>query len=315
MRWLLYPFWSSDERRLRAGLRLGLHTALVLAGVIALGWLHHLIGRDIESRPMHAVLYVLGSVALTGSVVFGAKVLDRRPLADVGLALGRGFGLDLLFGAVLGAALMGGIVLAEVALDAASYGPPAPSVGAPRVVWILTTGVLWVTVAINEELVFRGYHLINLAEGIGFGPLRAERALAVALLLSSAVFGLAHALNPNATLIGVVNITGAGVLLASGYVTTGRLAIPIGVHFGWNAFQNLYDMPVSGTSTYRYAAITSRVVEGPQWLTGGDFGPEAGLTGATAIALGTLVTLLWVRLRRGRLRLAPPLLRDRPPSG
>ena len=69
----------------------------------------------------------------------------------------------------------------------------------------------------------------------------------LACAVSSSFFGLAHAANPNASAISTVNVAVAGIMLGTGYILTGRLAVSVGLHSSWNLFQNnVFGFPVSG---------------------------------------------------------------------
>jgi hypothetical protein len=84
-------------------------------------------------------------------------------------------------------------------------------------------------------------------------------------------------------------------------VLTGRLGLPIGLHITWNLFQgNVFGFPVSGTNSG--ATIISTTLTGPEWFTGGEFGPEAGILGLLAMVVGCLMILLWIS-RRSKLAL------------
>ena len=69
-----------------------------------------------------------------------------------------------------------------------------------------------------------------------------------ALALTSALFGLGHILNPNASAFSSFAIAvEAGVLLGGAYMLTRSLWAPIGLHAAWNFTQGyIYDVPVSG---------------------------------------------------------------------
>jgi membrane protease YdiL (CAAX protease family) len=241
--------------------------------------------------------------AFVGSIWVASLLLDRRPLADFGLRLNAAWWRDLGFGLLLGAVLMLVIFLVELALG-----------------WITVTDTFYVAdgggfglaisasvvhflgVGIYEEMFSRGYHMTNLAQGMRklLGP---RGGLIAGWVLSSAIFGVLHAANPNATLLSTMNIVVAGMFLGFGYLLNGRLGIPIGVHITWNFFQgNVFGFPVSGSPAN---AVTFIAVEqgGSDLLTGGAFGPEGGLIGLAAIALGAALTAMWVRQRGGPLRL------------
>ena len=218
------------------------------------------------------------------------RFLDRRPLRDLGLRTGRGWCSDLLFGVALGGTLMGAIALIAwvggwlqpqgYAWQTMSWGQLLPQLTA--------SFVLYLAVGISEELAIRGYVMHNLADGL---------SMPWAVFISSALFGLLHMGNPNASWVSTFNIAVAGVLMAAGVLVTGSLWMSIGLHFGWNFFQGtIFGFPVSGTGGFH---LIRHTVVGPEWLTGGPFGPEAGLTGLAAMILGTALIWLFGRARSG----------------
>ena len=64
--------------------------------------------------------------------------------------------------------------------------------------------------------------------------------------------------------------------------------------------------PVSGWGTVG-ATFLSVEQSGPPLFTGGSFGPEAGILTIAASIVGVLVTMLWVRVRTGRVTLQTSL--------
>jgi hypothetical protein len=163
---------------------------------------------------------------------------------------------------------------------------------------------LFLAVGIGEECVLRGYLLSNLAQGLNGTPVGSQAAIWVAWAVSSAIFGLLHQANPNATLWSSTCLAVAGLMLGLGYVLTGELAISIGLHISWNLFLGtLLGFPVSGI-TFPGGTLIAVTQGGPTLWTGGRFGPEAGLVGLAAYAAGCLAILAWVKRSRGGVRLS-----------
>ena len=136
--------------------------------------------------------------------------------------------------------------------------------------------------ALVEELVFRGFPLWQATYSMG-------GARWPAILLLSGAFGAAHLWNDHATALGIVNIMLAGIWLSLAFLSAGGMALAWGVHFGWNFGLALLDTPVSGLALglplVAYHAGTH------PWLDGGTFGPEGGVMGTVAVALG--IAVVW----------------------
>src|SRR5829696_7991972 len=94
-------FWNGDQARLRAGWRLLVYSALWFTlGYVAI-YLRNtvLAGRlpEVYRTPLLAAIFTLLVVVfLTGMV--GSRLLDRRPFADYGFHLSKGWWLDLASG-------------------------------------------------------------------------------------------------------------------------------------------------------------------------------------------------------------------------
>jgi membrane protease YdiL (CAAX protease family) len=248
---------------------------------------------------------VAGLVGAMLSVWVAGRFLDRRSFSDFGFHLGAGWWLDLLFGMFLGGLLMSTIFFVELGLGWVEVVGAFETFGTG--VSILLPIVMCLCVGIYEETVFRGYQLKNGAEGLNYPALGPRGAVLVAWVLTSVFFGLLHANNPNATLLSTLNIVLAGLMLGFGYVTSGELAIPIGLHIAWNFFQGaVYGFPVSGFGPFGATFLATRQ-KGPDLWTGGPFGPEAGLLAPVVMLLGILLIALWTRLRTGKVSIHSPL--------
>jgi uncharacterized protein len=275
-------------------------------GRISSGGLDTLAVPDSPALPL--VSSVAGLVVAILTVWLAGRFLDRRPFSAFGFHLGAGWWLDLFFGMVLGALLMTAVFLIELGLGWVEVtGSFEAQGGAPFVISMLFPVVTFLCVGISEETVFRGYQLKNAAEGLNYASLGPRGAILLAWVLSSVFFAVLHADNPNATPVSTLNIALAGLMLGFGYVLTGELAIPIGLHITWNFFQGaVYGFPVSGFGSFG-ATLLSTEQGGPTLWTGGTFGPEGGLLIPAVMLLGMSLVALWTRLRTGKVSLHTPI--------
>jgi membrane protease YdiL (CAAX protease family) len=269
-----------------------------------------------------ALLFISSLASLLStflSVWLAGRFLDRRPFADFGFHLCGRWWLDFLFGTVLGALLMTGVFVVELGLGWVTITGTFEAVepGTPFALGVLLPIGIFLCVGVYEETLSRGYQLRNAAEGLNHPALGPRLAVLLAWVLSSIFFGALHLANPNASAVSTFNIVIAGLMLGFGYVLTGELAIPIGLHITWNFFQGaVFGFPVSGLKPVG-ATFSSVEQGGPVLWTGGSFGPEAGLLGPAAMILGGSLMALWVRLRSGKVAIHTPIAEgsDRPAGG
>jgi hypothetical protein len=204
--------------------------------------------------------------------------LEDRPLGSVGLRLDRRWGREFLLGALAGTGLMGLMALAGF-LGGGFHLVRTPQAGLGQ---LLGGAWLFLAVAFSEELLFRGYLFQRLERGMGPWPTQALIALA---------FAGVHWGNPGMTgatrVWASLDIAIAAVLLGLCYLKTRSLAMPIGLHLGWNWTQGMLlgfgvsGLPSAGwwTPVFHHRAV---------WLTGGSFGLEASLPCAIVAAAACL---------------------------
>lgn len=308
---MVNPFWNSAERRVRALWRILLQFALLLA----VGFILDLLIPGAFDQPLTSTIALL--VVITLATWVAARLIDRRKFRDLGLYLTPGWWMDFGFGLALGVLLMGCVFLIEYALGWAVVSGTFVALSPSQTFLpaFLSALLVFVCVGFYEELLSRGYHLTNMAEGLNLRRLGPRTAILLALLISSSIFGLGHATNPNASAISTINIILAGFLLGLPYVLTGRLAASIGLHITWNFAQGvLFGFPVSGSESIIAAQVIATDQVGPPLWTGGAFGPEAGLMGILAMLLGAALIVLYTRSRYGQAAVytslaIPPLSR------
>ena len=279
-------FLSPDEPRLRAGWRLLLHTLLMLVFGTVIGAIALALGiLDLDSIWGQ----VLNFLIITGSVYVARRWLDKRSFESLGLKLDRHTLIDLLTGIGITFVQMGFIYVVMLSLGWLTFEGFAWEFDPVNVVvmGVLSFFVVFIFVGWNEELLSRGYHLQTIASGLN---------LFWGVVISSAVFGLLHLGNPNATWVSAAGIFFAGVYLAYGYIRTRQLWLPIGLHIGWNFFEGVvFGFPVSGLDIY---ALTRITVHGPELWTGGAFGPEAGLIVLPSLIVGAILIYLYTLKRK-----------------
>lgn len=210
--------------------------------------------------------------------------IEGVPIRSVGFRFNRVWLRQCLVGCVLGALVMVGTALVLWGMGGVHW------LWSPRVFLSgLPMGLpAFVLVAIHEELVFRGYAFQRLGSDLGRWP---------ALAIMSVLFLLAHWGNPGMSgsmrLIASLNIGLAGFLLGFSVLRTGSLAMPIGLHFGWNWTQgSLLGFNVSGTGL-AHGIWTPALAVKPAWVTGGGFGLEGSLLCAPICLAAILVLAFW----------------------
>jgi uncharacterized protein len=237
--------------------------------------------------PVKSVQHIV-ALAIAGFAVYRAYAtfVEQRSVSELARpGMGRELGIGLLAGAGLYATC-------ELILMALGYyrvtGLNAASFMVPAIAMALSSGVF-------EELLFRGVLYRSVETWFGSW---------VALVVSSLVFGLTHLINPEATLMGALFIAvEAGILLAGAYMLTRRLWLGIGFHVAWNYTQSaIFSSIVSGNEAAQ--GLIRSTVNGPDLLTGGNFGVESSVL-SLVLCTSTGIVMVVMAVKRGKI--VPPI--------
>jgi membrane protease YdiL (CAAX protease family) len=278
----------AEGRRLRAPWRLALFL-LVLLACAPLGRVAYAVIEPLTNAarlPAEAAFWWSALCVLALAHLVALKWIDRAPWSAVWL--GRDAARPALFawGTLLGMLAIGlpsALLLASGWLTVVT-GAPGSSLRAAAVV-----AAILVPAAMAEELLFRGYALRVLRDGMGWPA---------AIVLTSVTFALLHVNNPGAGPRPIALVTLAGIMLGAVVAAWGSLWAAWAAHFAWNfVLAALLHSAVSGGAlpTPDYVVADS----GPDWATGGSWGPEGGVLAGLGMLGG--LSFLYLRGLRGAI--------------
>lgn len=221
--------------------------AAVLRPLFSLFNLDENISKSIQA------IFTIAVIFITYRVFF--KLYDKREIVE----LSR----DSLLGDSLKGFLAGFIIITIVTsiFYLAGY-YKAHSVGHYSI--LITALILFTLMGIWEEIAFRGiiYRITEKRLGTVW-----------ALIISSLFFGFIHLANSNFNILsGIAIALELGLLTGISFTLTKRLWLPMALHIGWNFSFVFWGTTVSGAT--EFPNFIESVLEGPELITGGNFGPE-----------------------------------------
>lgn len=252
---------------------------ILLGGIVSIASLVLGLGMDwmTEKTPVSILVSTSMTLAITFCITYLMHcVIEKRPWSELGLNF-KGRAKDLGYGALLAAVIF--IIGTAVCLLAGQI--EITSVSFPFTN-LLYSFLLFIIVALNEELSNRGYILGRL--------LRTRMAPWIGILISSLIFAGLHLLNPGMGVIPFVNLCIAGLLFGVLYFYTHNLTLPISFHLFWNWFQGpVLGFEVSGQDFFR-TILTQHLPADSIW-NGGVFGFEGSVlcTLLTTAAIGGII--------------------------
>ena len=220
-----------------------------------------------------------------GTLIATAVMLrvQRWPWRAVALDRAAASPLALAQGTALGAATIG---LASLVLLSIGMLQIVPTTGGSSLATAGRYALILLPAAFFEELFIRGYL---------FAVLRRIAGWKMALIVTSVVFGLMHIANPATVTARMDSASTCGFFLGAILLATRSLYAAGAAHFAWNwVMAGALHISVSGLPAQDpdYRTIET----GPDWLTGGPWGPEGGL--AAVVLMFIVIFYLYGRYLR-----------------
>ena len=295
-------FYNIEENRLRAGWRILLFCVLFWCFSASVFMIKPMLGDLSKAQFMHDYsLLIFGVLTISAiiAVSIARRYLDHRSFISLGLHVTRRSVADLVFGFFLSAfmaaaffvcVVYSGVVHFESFNSEILPGNDLLSWFGILLSWTLILGLVeFILVGFWEELVFRGYIFKNMKEGMG---------ILLAVVISCLMYGLVHSVNPNATWISTFIIVLFGFLRIYGVLVTKMLWLSMGMHVGWNFFQGpIFGFGVSG---HEHASLLQLTFSGPEWLSGGAFGPEGSVWIIPILLLAIIIMYYWSRQMKSK---------------
>jgi CAAX protease family protein len=269
----------NEKHEVRAGWKFAIYIAFFLLIWVATGValtmlfdVERVAQNDLAVLAFNDVaLFVPAVVAMLLTIRF----VDRRPLKTFGIGVFPTSRRDLMWGLILAAGMLVVVMLGCKLLGSLSIQWTGSQVRGTR---LLATMLILLIAALNEELVFRGFPLQILIDGVGKWP---------AMVILSVLFGALHISNPNSSPLGIINTILAGIMLSLAYVRTRSLWLPYAIHVGWNlGLGFVLGFALSGLGI---ASLWTTGVSGSDTILGGSYGPEGGLLGTLIFAGSALI--------------------------
>lgn len=258
--------------------------AVVIAGIpLTKTDLKNMSGSD------NLILQISGLFALILLIYIFRKLIDRKSIFSLGFSI-KDKAKDILAGFLVASGLIGGGTLILYAFGYVNFTNFQFNFQST-----LINFLIFIIVALNEEIYIRGYILNNLMTSMN---------KYFALILSSIIFILMHSFNFNISAIPTLNLFLAGILLGISYIYTKNLWFPISLHLFWNFIQGpILGYKVSGQKTKSLLTINQ---VGNDSIHGGEFGFEGSIVCTILIVLAIIGIMYYFRKNNTTQKISVP---------
>jgi len=278
-----------NERGLRAGWRLMIFAGVLVALGLAAFAMIQLIAsggraprdQSTAATPARVLLGEMLSFAVVALATWIMGRIERRSLGVYGLPLRRPAWFSFITGYVFWGFLPLTLLLLVMRSLGVFFFEGLALRGSEIAYFAVIWGAAFLFVGLFEEYLSRGYTLYTLADGIGFWP---------ATILLALLFGFMHMGNTGESRIGIIDVCLFAIFASVTLRLTGNLWLAVGAHAGWDWGQSfVYGVNDSGSPAVGHL-LNSRI-QGPEWLSGGNVGPEGSVVSSILLLLMTVAFL------------------------
>lgn len=217
---------------------------------------------------------IIVAILSIGTYIFLFRYYEKRSITELST---KGLGKNLSIGILLG------VLLQSLTILVIYLNKGFTVVSVNSILFILPSLAMAFTSAIFEEILFRGIIFRITEEKLGSYW---------ALVISAIIFGAMHLANPHSTVLAALGLAiQAGLLLGAAYIFSRNLWFPIAIHFAWNFTQSGIFGASTSDSTMGKSLLTTKI-EGAEWFTGGQFGPEGSIQATLFCLVATIVLIL-----------------------
>lgn len=238
-------------------------------------------------------LIIVGGANILAFFIW-VKHVEKRPIHTMGFKNST-FLRKYLLGFVIGIALIAANTLIFLALGAIhfmDFDLLKQGIGIRLIISVFIMLLGYIVQSASEEIAVRGW----LLPVIG-----AKYNAIIGVVLTSTMFGVLHLFNPNVTALSIINLVLSGIFLALMVLLQGNIWGACGYHCGWNwALANVFGYQISGYKPIGGSLLSVRI-EGSELISGGYFGPEAGII-ATIFLLAGIIALALLLYRKKTVR-------------
>ncbi len=291
-----HAFWNPEEQRLRAPIRILTQFAIFIFLLLIVSVLsQQFIAPIIESVGLgHAFSIGLASIPYFLAVYVATRLIDKRPLQDIGLQPTTEWAKQYALGFLTGGLLITGAIIFMLAFDWAEITGVIHNQSSIHIAILLPLFFIAVSATFLFQIANAAYLVKNAAEGLA-GYITPAQAVGIAIGIRLIVGIFLFSGNPGATMYALFTETLLQLIILIAYVYTGKVAFPAGFATGWTALiLYLYGGHAAGFNAP--ASILNITFIGPAAITGGAFGVGGGLIALFAVVIGIFILFGWLRL-------------------